>query len=31
MLIRTSGRAHSEVWPVFEWARFKKMLHAMQP
>jgi uncharacterized protein with GYD domain len=30
-LIRTSGRAHSEVWPAFEWARFKRMLHAMKP
>jgi uncharacterized protein with GYD domain len=30
-LIRTSGRAHSEVWAACEWARFKKMLHAMKP
>jgi uncharacterized protein with GYD domain len=29
-LIRTSGRAHSEVWPAFEWARFKQMLHGLK-
>lgn len=26
MLIRTFGRAHSEVWPATEWKAFKKML-----
>jgi len=29
-LIRTSGRAHSEVWPAIEWARFKQMLHGLK-
>ncbi len=26
-LIRTSGRAHSEVWPAMSWNSFKKMVH----
>jgi uncharacterized protein with GYD domain len=29
-LIRTSGRAHCEVWPAFEWARFKQLLHGLK-
>jgi hypothetical protein len=28
-LIRTFGHAHSEVWPVTEWTRFKKMVHEL--
>ena len=28
-LIRTHGRAHSEVWAATEWAKFKHMLHEM--
>ncbi len=28
-LIRTSGRAHSEVWAAIQWDRFKEIIHAM--
>jgi uncharacterized protein with GYD domain len=28
-LIRAFGHAHSEVWPVIEWARFKEMVHGL--
>lgn len=28
-LIRTSGRAHSEVWPALEWDRFKQVLRTL--
>jgi uncharacterized protein with GYD domain len=26
-LVRTHGRAHSEVWPATDWQRFKTMIH----
>ena len=29
-LIRTHGRAHSEVWPATEWGRFRQMLHELE-
>ncbi|HEY7758614.1 MAG TPA: GYD domain-containing protein [Burkholderiales bacterium] len=28
-LIRTQGRAHSEVWPATDWQRFKTMLRSL--
>src|SRR5512146_925894 len=28
-LVRTSGRAHSEIWAATEWSKFKRMVHAM--
>lgn len=28
-LIRTYGRAHSEVWPATEWARYKEILRGL--
>ena len=27
MIIRTYGHAHSEVWPLTDWNRFKEMIH----
>jgi uncharacterized protein with GYD domain len=28
-LIRTHGRAHSEIWPATDWKKFKSMLQSM--
>lgn len=28
-LVRTNGRAHSEIWAATEWEKFKRMVHAM--
>jgi len=28
-LIRSFGHAHTEVWPVTEWARFKEMMRTL--
>lgn len=28
-LIRTYGRAHSEVWAATDWGKFKEMIHGM--
>jgi len=28
-LIRTQGRAHSEIWPATDWKKFKAMLQSM--
>lgn len=29
MLIRTFGRAHSELWPATEWRRFKETIESL--
>ncbi len=29
VLIRTFGRAHSEIWPATEWAQFKDILRSL--
>jgi uncharacterized protein with GYD domain len=28
-LIRSTAHAHTEVWPVTEWARFKELMHSI--
>ena len=28
-LIRSFGHAHTEIWPVTEWARFKEMMRTL--
>lgn len=30
-LIRTFGRAHSEIWEATEWGNFKNILHSLAP
>jgi hypothetical protein len=28
-LVRSYGRAQTEVWPALQWSEFKKMVHAL--